>query len=77
MDYENKFGSNLVIETGLKTTQTKLGDDLFFYDDKYDYLYDENIYALYATMGYDLSDRFGLKGGLRFEQVETLAKIKG
>ena len=77
LDYENKFGSNLVIETGLKTTQKKLGDDLFFYDDKYDYLYDENIYALYATMGYDLSDRFGLKGGLRFEQVETLAKIKG
>ena len=77
MDYENKFGENFVLESGLKTTLKKLDDDLFFLDDTYDYLYNENIYAIYATVGYDLSDRFGVKGGLRFEQVETLAKIKG
>ena len=75
LDYENKFGENFALETGFKTTLKQLGDDLFFLDDTYDYLYDENIYAIYATIGYDLSDRFGVKGGLRFEQVETLAEI--
>ena len=77
LDYENKFGENFALETGFKATLKQLGDDLFFLDDTYDYLYDENIYAIYATIGYDLSDRFGIKGGLRFEQVETIAKTTG
>tara|TARA_Y100000590_G_scaffold218296_1_gene247181 strand:- start:2347 stop:4773 length:2427 start_codon:yes stop_codon:yes gene_type:complete len=76
-DYEDKLNDRLAIETGLKTTLKKLDDDLFFFEDTYDYLYDENIYAVYATMGYDLNDRFGVKGGLRFEQVETKARVTG
>ena len=54
-----------------------MDDDLFFQDGTYDYLYDEDIYALYTTLGYEINDRLGLKGGLRFEQVETKAKVAG
>ena len=50
---------------------------MFFQDGTYDYLYDENIYALYTTLGYEINDRLGLKGCLRFEQVETKAKVTG
>ena len=32
---------------------------------------------LYSTLGYQLSGRIGLKGGLRYEQVNTKAFVKG
>ena len=54
-----------------------MDDDLFFQDGTYDYLYGEDIYALYTTLGYEINARLGLKGGLRFEQVETKAKVSG
>jgi len=76
-DFENKFGESLALETGFKTTLKALDDDLFFQNGTYDYVYDENIYALYTTLGYELNERLGLKGGLRFEKVETIAKIVG
>ena len=77
LDYENKLGENLSFETGFKTTLKTLDDDLFFKNSTYDYIYNENIYALYTTFAFELNDRFGFKGGVRFEQVETSAKIKG
>jgi len=76
-DYEDKLGENFALEAGFKTTLKTLDDDMFFQDGTYDYLYDENIYALYTTLGYEINDRLGLKGGLRFEQVETKAKVTG
>ena len=76
-DYEDKLGENFDLEAGFKTTLKTLDDDLFFQDGTYDYLYDEDIYALYTTLGYEINDRLGLKGGLRFEQVETKAKVTG
>ncbi len=76
-DYEDKLGEKLALEAGFKTTIKALDDDLFFQDGTYDYLYNEDIYALYTTLGYEINDRLGLKGGLRFEQVETKAKVAG
>jgi len=76
-DYEDKLGENFALEAGFKTALKTLDDDMFFQDGTYDYLYDENIYALYTTLGYEINDRLGLKGGLRFEQVETKAKVSG
>ena len=76
-DYEDKLGENFDLEAGFKTTLKTLDDDLLFQDGTYDYLYDEDIYALYTTLGYEINDRLGLKGGLRFEQVETKATVTG
>jgi hypothetical protein len=76
-DYEDKLGENFDLEAGFKTTLKTLDDDLFFQDETYDYFYDEDIYALYTTLGYEINDRLGLKGGLRFEQVETKASVIG
>jgi len=76
-DYEDKLGENFDLEAGFKTTLKILDDDLFFQDGTYDYLYDEDIYALYTTLGYEINDRLGLKVGLRFEQVETKADVTG
>ena len=76
-DYEDKLGESFDLEAGFKTTLKALDDDLFFQDGTYDYLYGEDIYALYTTLGYEINDRLGLKGGLRFEQVETKAKVAG
>ena len=76
-DYEDKLGESFDLEAGFKTTLKTLDDDLFFQDGTYDYLYGEDIYALYTTLGYEINDRLGLKGGLRFEQVETKAEVSG
>ena len=76
-DYEDKLGESFDLEVGFKTTLKTLDDDLFFQDGTYDYLYGEDIYALYTTLGYEINDRLGLKGGLRFEQVETKAEVTG
>ena len=76
-DYEDKLGENFALEAGLKTTLKTLDDDLFFQDGTYAYIYDEEIKALYTTLGYEINDRLSLKGGLRFEQVETKAKVTG
>ena len=76
-DYEGKLSEIFDLEAGFKTTLKTLDDDLFFQDGTYDYLYGEDIYALYTTLGYEINDRLGLKGGLRFEQVETKAEVTG
>ena len=63
-DYEDKLGEKLALEAGFKTTVKALDDDLFFQDGTYDYLYGEDIYALYTTLAYEMNDRLNLKGGL-------------
>ena len=77
LDYEDKLGESFDLEAGFKTMLKTLDDDLFFQDGTYDYLYGEDIYALYTTLGYEINDRLGLKVGLRFEQVETKAEVSG
>jgi len=77
VDYENEYGKKLGIETGLKFTIRNFGEDLNYLEDKYDNDYEEDIYAAYLVTKYDLTDRFGLKLGARFEQVETKANLSG
>ena len=82
VDYENEYGEELGIETGLKFTIRNFGEDLNYLEDfnryhKYDNDYEEDIYAAYLVTKYDLTDRFGLKLGARFEQVETKANLSG
>ena len=77
VDYENEYGEKLGIETGLKFTIRNFGEDLKYLKDKYNNDYEEDIYAAYLVTKYDLTDRFGLKLGARFEQVETKADLSG
>ena len=77
VDYENEYGEKLGIETGLKFSIRNFGEDLNYLEDKYDNDYEEDIYAAYLVTKYDLTDRFGLKLGARFEQVETKANLSG
>ena len=76
-DYEDKLKGEIPFEAGAKSTIRKLDDDLTFQNGDYDYLYNEDIYALYTTLGYNINDRLGIKGGVRFEQVKTNARING
>ena len=76
-DYENKIFNLFNIETGFKATLKGVKDNLNFLDQKYIYNYDEDIYAVYTTLGYQFSDRLGFKGGVRYEDVKTLASVEG
>ena len=76
-DYEDKIFNLFNIETGFKATLKGVKDNLNFLDQKYIYNYDEDIYAVYTTLGYQFSDRLGFKGGVRYEDVKTLASVEG
>ena len=77
VDYENEYGKKLGIETGVKITIRDFGKELNYLNDEYDNTYKEDIYAAYLVSKYDMTDRFGLKLGARFEQVETKANLTG
>ena len=77
VDYENEYGEKLGIETGLKLTIRNFGENLNYLEDRYENDYEEDIYAAYLVTKYDLTDRFGIKLGARFEQVETNASLIG
>ena len=77
MDYENEYGDKLGIETGMKVSLRDFGKDLEYLSKDYKNDYEEDIYAAYLITKYDLTDRFGLKLGARFERVETKANLSG
>ena len=77
LDFEDKLFEKVNIETGIKATLKDVNDSLNFLNDDYLYNYEEDIYAFYSTLGFQLSDRIGLKGGLRYEQVNTKASVRG
>ena len=77
MDYENEYGDKLGIETGMKISLRDFGKDLEYLSIDYENDYEEDIYAAYLVTKYDLTDRFGLKLGARYEQVETKANLSG
>ncbi len=77
IDYEDEFGDNLGIEVGAKATLRDFGTDLNYLDEDYINKYDEDIYAAYLVTRYDLTDRFGLKIGARYEKVNTFAELTG
>ena len=77
LDYEDKLFNLFDIETGVKATLKGVQDKLNFLNQDYIYSYNEDIYAAYATLGYQFSERIGLKSGIRYEQVKTLAMVTG
>ena len=76
IDYEDKLTEKTSIETGLKATLKSFSTDFNYLEQLYINNYEEDIYAAYASLTYDISDRFGIKAGARFEQVETNASLE-
>ena len=75
IDYEDDLNEALSIETGVKATLKSFSIDYNYLKQLYINNYDEDIYAAYASLKYDITDRFGIKAGARFEQVETNATL--
>ncbi len=69
IDYVKPLSDNSQLEAGAKVTSQKYNQH--WKADFYPYLldYDESTYAIYTTYGKELSDRFGIQGGLRYESV--------
>jgi len=76
IDYEDKLNEKTSIETGLKATLKSFSTDYNYLEQLYINNYEEDIYAAYASLTYDISERFGIKAGARFEQVETNASLQ-
>ena len=75
IDYEDELNEKTAIETGVKATMKSFSIDYNYLDQLYINNYDEDIYAAYASLTYDITDKFGIKAGARFEQVETNATL--
>ena len=75
VDYEDDLSEDLSIETGVKATLKSFSTDYNYLEQLYINNYDEDIYAAYASLTYDITSKFGIKAGARFEQVETNATL--
>ena len=75
IDYEDGLNEALSIEIGMKATLKSFSTDYSYLDQLYINNYSEDIYAGYASATYDLTDRFGIKAGARYEKVETNASL--
>ena len=75
VDYEDGLSDRLSIETGMKATLKSFSTDYTYLDQLYINDYSEDIYAGYASATYEVTDRFGIKAGARYEKVETNASL--
>ena len=75
VDYEDELGEKLSIETGIKATLKSFSTDYSYLEKLYINDYSEDIYAGYTSITFDVTDRFGIKAGARYEQVETNASL--
>ena len=75
VDYEDQLNEKMFIETGFKSTLKSFSTDYNYLEQLYINNYDEDIYAAYASLNYDITEKFGIKAGGRFEQVETNATL--
>ena len=75
VDYEDQLNEKMFIETGFKSTLKSFSTDYNYLEQLYINNYDEDIYAAYASLNYDITEKFGIKAGARFEQVETNATL--
>ena len=75
VDYEDELGEKLSIETGIKATLKSFSTDYSYLEKLYINDYSEDIFAGYASATFDVTDRFGVKAGARYEQVETSASL--
>jgi hypothetical protein len=76
LDYEDGLSDKLSIETGFKTTLKSFSTDYTYLNQLYNNDYSEDIYAGYISTTYDITDQFGIKAGVRYEQVETNASLE-
>ena len=76
-DYTHPFSHNTIIEAGFKSTLKSFNTDLEYLFIPYLYSYSEDVHAAYATFSHQMTDRIGLKLGLRAEQVYTTADVAG
>ena len=75
VDYEDQLNEKMFIETGFKSTLRSFSTDYNYLEQLYINNYDEDIYAAYVSLNYDITEKFGIKAGARFEQVETNATL--
>ena len=76
VDYEDQLNEKMFIETGFKSTLRSFSTDYNYLEQLYINNYDEDIYAAYASLNYDITEKFGIKAGARLEQVETNATLE-
>ena len=76
MDYEDQINEKISVEIGLKTNLKSFSTNYNYLQQLYNNKYDEDIYAAYTSFTYDITDRFGIKAGARFEKVETNASLE-
>ena len=74
-DYTHPIKKGSILEAGFKSTIRDFNSDLNYLDVPYDFIYGEDVHAVYATLAYDFSENWGIKFGLRAEQVEASTKI--
>ncbi len=70
-DYTHPFKKGTIFETGFKSLIQDFNTDLEYLEIPYDFIYAEDVHAAYATLSHDFSAIWGIKLGLRAEQVET------
>ncbi len=70
-DYTHPFSKGSILETGFKGTIKNFNSGLQYLVVPYDFMHGEDVYAFYATLAHDFNAIWGLKLGLRAEQVET------
>ena len=82
IDYKTKPGEDLKLETGLKLTSSNFENDVAV-EDLINEIWvadptltnksnlDESIYAAYASMEYSITEKTGMKAGLRFEYTDS------
>ncbi|MCH7764329.1 MAG: TonB-dependent receptor [Candidatus Marinimicrobia bacterium] len=75
-DYVHPFGEKTIFETGFKSTLKNFKTDLEYLETPYNFLYDEDVHAFYATLGHEFNTRWGLKIGARAEQVYTNSNVQ-
>jgi len=75
-DYAHPFSKRTIFETGYKSIINNFRTDLDYLEVPYDFLYDEDIHAFYATLGHEFNNRWGVKIGARAEQANTKSDVQ-
>jgi len=74
-DYTHPFSKGTILETGFKGTIKNYNSNLQYLVVPYDFMHGEDVYAFYATLAHDFNAIWGLKLGLRAEQVKTSIRM--
>ena len=74
-DYTHPFNKGTILETGFKGTIKNFNSNLQYLVVPYDFMHGEDVYAFYATLAHDFNAIWGLKLGLRAEQVKTSIRM--